>query len=390
MRAIAATLATATLTASPLVSAKDLKEVPAHLPEGTKLTGAGRISEYKQIPLERATEERLQKEKTGEVKSLGGPRPHSYIDVATLPDAFSWDNPKGDGVSYITKSLNQHIPQYCGSCWAHGAISALSDRIKIARSKSGGTGQGADINLSVQHVLNCGNAGTCYGGDHLKAYEWMHGNGYVAYDTENPYMACSRDSSEGFCKSAASENMGGWNCAADNMNVARTCSTFSSMGGKCVGLESGKVPRATVSSFGSVSGADAMKAEIYARGSIACGIDADPVLQYKGGVFDDNSAPKEVNHVISVIGWGKSSSGPSKGKQYWIIRNSWGEYWGEMGYMRLAMGENQIGIESQCAWAVPGDFTTKNYPCGEDGTDCTVPSTGDDDLEELEVDPIVV
>ena len=59
--------------------------------------------------------------------------PLEYLDAEKLPEAFSWGDV--DGVSYLTKSLNQHIPQYCGSCWAHGAMSALSDRIKIARGR---------------------------------------------------------------------------------------------------------------------------------------------------------------------------------------------------------------------------------------------------------------
>ena len=37
------------------------------------------------------------------------PRPHEYIDMDTLPESFSWTNV--DGTSYVTKSLNQHLPQ---------------------------------------------------------------------------------------------------------------------------------------------------------------------------------------------------------------------------------------------------------------------------------------
>lgn len=87
------------------------------------------------------------------------PLPHSYLNAKDLPDAFTWANV--DGVSYLTHSLNQHLPQYCGSCWANGAISAFSDRIKIAREA-----KGEDINLSIQFILNCGAdmAGSCHGG----------------------------------------------------------------------------------------------------------------------------------------------------------------------------------------------------------------------------------
>lgn len=295
-----------------------------------------------------------------ETRAHGKPEPalYSQFQKAGLPQSFTWQDVKGK--SYVTESRNQHIPQYCGSCWAHGAVSALSDRVKIARDA-----KGADINLSVQHVLNCGGgvAGSCYGGSHTAAYEWIHDNGYIAYESENPYMACSSDSDEGFCGKAD------WTCKAEN--IARTCSTFTKMGGKCVGLN--KFPKATVKEYGTVTGAENMKKEIFARGPIACGVDADNVRNYEGGVLNVPDGSRNINHVISIVGWGYDDD---LKKQYWIIRNSWGEYWGEMGYFRVVMGDNQMGLEEECAWAVPGDFTTSNFPCGEDGKGC---------VDELEI-----
>lgn len=38
------------------------------------------------------------------------------------------------GVSYVTKDLNQHVPQYCGSCWGHSSMSSMADRLKILRN----------------------------------------------------------------------------------------------------------------------------------------------------------------------------------------------------------------------------------------------------------------
>jgi len=279
------------------------------------------------------------------------PLPHETLKTQELPQAFSW----GDK-NLLTMSRNQHIPQYCGSCWAHGSVSALGDRIKIARK-----GQGVDINLSVQHMLNCGNVGSCHGGSVDGPYQWIHkisqatGTG-ISYETQNPYLACSSESNAGICKGAD------WTCTPEN--VAKTCSTFPAMGGKCAGLS--KYPNATIKEYGSVSGADAMAKEIYARGPIACGIDAAPILKYQGGIVDVPG--EQIDHVISIVGWGHDET---KG-QYWIVRNSWGEYWGEMGYVRVAKGNNALHLEEQCAWAVPADFTESNFPCNEDGSNCAV------------------
>lgn len=110
-----------------------------------------------------------------------------------------------------------------------------------------------------------------------------------------------------------------------------------------------------------------MAKEIYARGPIACGIDASQILTYTGGIASQPS--DSIDHVISVVGWGTEGS-----KEYWIVRNSWGEYWGEMGYVRVEKGKNALALESGCTWAVPKTFTapenSNQVHCYEDGSNC--------------------
>jgi len=271
-----------------------------------------------------------------------------------FPQAFTWCDL--NGTNFCTMSRNQHIPQYCGSCWAHGAVSALGDRVKIARKA-----QGIDINLSVQHILNCGGVGSCYGGSVDGPYQWIHqisrtGTG-ISYETANSYQACSSDVRYGLCPH------GDWTCSA--LNIARTCSTFPPSG-KCVGLS--RYPNVTISDYGSISGAAAMQKEIFNRGPITCGIDAQPILDYTGGIVSDRGSG--VDHVISVVGWGYDNA---SSKQYWIVRNSWGEYWGEMGYVFVELGKNALFLEDQCSWAVVKSYTDESNQshCSEDGSSCT-------------------
>jgi len=109
------------------------------------------------------------------------------------------------------------------------------------------------------------------------------------------------------------------------------------------------------SQYGTVSGSNDMKAEIYARGPIACEIDAtDNFLDYTGGIYSEWVLFPMSNHVLAVVGWGVDST---SGEEYWIGRNSWGEFWGEKGYFQIKMGSDNLGIENNCYWIVPS--TTK-------------------------------
>ena len=295
------------------------------------------------------------------------PSSHDALpSLDTYPDSFNWCDK--DGQNFCTASLNQHIPQYCGSCWAHGSVSALGDRIKIARNATQ-----PDIGLSVQHILNCGGVGSCHGGTVPGPYQWLHqisettGSG-IAYFTENPYLACSSESQEGVCKDAD------WSCSAGN--VAATAGSSGRVGLK-------RYPNATISDYGSISGHEAMQKEIMNRGPIACGIDASKIEDYTGGVYSKHSWFPMTDHVISVVGWGLDKD---TSKNYWIIRNSWGEAWGEFGYLRVQFG--LLAVESQCSWAVPKDFTALErnnlVHCTEPGAceDKNGNLPGDDDKTE--------
>jgi cathepsin X len=109
------------------------------------------------------------------------------------------------------------------------------------------------------------------------------------------------------------------------------------------------------SEFGAVSGEEAMMQEIYQRGPIACGVAVpDSLVEYTGGVYCDETGDKDVDHDISVVGYGVTE----EGQKYWTVRNSWGSHWGEHGFFRVCRGENNIAIESECGWVVPKDTWT--------------------------------
>ena len=245
------------------------------------------------------------------------PLPATYLSTADLPQSFSWGNIHSK--NHLTRSLNQHIPSYCGACWAHSAVSSLSDRIAISRARARAIGNDYDtmtteINLSVQFILNCGSevAGSCHGGSATGAFQFIHDYGFIPYDDCQSYIACSSDSQEGFCEHV--------DTSCSPLNTCRTCWP----GQDCTAIT--RFPNATVAEWGVYKNPNdifPILAEIYARGPVKASVDARPLVNYSGGVIWDAPEYRSTthNHGVSLVGWDYD---PEMDKSFWIVRNSWG------------------------------------------------------------------
>lgn len=243
------------------------------------------------------------------------------VDLSALPAAWDWRNV--NGTNYLTFTRNQHVPVYCGSCWAHGSTSSLADRINILHN-----GSFPVLSLSPQVIINCKAGGTCNGGNPGPVYEFAHKHG-IPDDTCQQYIA---------------RNPSNYACSA--LQVCQTC-TGPVGTQNCTAVSNPKLWYA--SEYGYVAGADRMKAEIYTNGPIGCGIDATNKLEaYTGGIFSQNLLFPRINHEVAIVGWGVEN-----GIEYWIVRNSWGTFWGERGFFRITMHKDNLGIETDCDWGIP-------------------------------------
>ena len=85
-----------------------------------------------------------------------------------------------------------------------------------------------------------------------------------------------------------------------------------------------------------------MKAAV-AQQPIATSIDAASMsfYNYSEGIFDDPKCGTSLNHATLVVGYGAEYS---TGKEYWIMKNSWGTYWGDEGYIKILITDDKVGI----------------------------------------------
>ncbi|XP_053607230.1 cathepsin B-like [Plodia interpunctella] len=246
--------------------------------------------------------------------------------IASLPESFDprekWTN---------CPSLNEIRDQGpCGSCWAFGAVEAMTDRWCIHF--------GSQFHFSAQDVTGCDTKDShgCFGGDPWQAWEFWNTDGIVSGGNFNSKQGCR--------PYEIPECIHGKNCSGGNVAYCvKECQE-----GYDTSYENDK-------KFGTkpylLDGEDNIKAELFKYGPLEVSFIACPDLyHYKSGVYKCTMDTSECKgHAVKLLGWGIEND-----TKYWLLANSWNTYWGELGgFFKFLRGENHLGIEDVVTGGMP-------------------------------------
>jgi len=211
-----------------------------------------------------------------------------------------------DATNYNWVSCGVVTPIYnqgaCGSCWAFSATETIESYFALAGNTL--------TQLAMEQIVDCDTGGEdqgCNGGFPTGAYQYVESAGGIEPLSDYPYTAGEGESGS---------------CAFDSSDVVADVTNYVSIDG-----ETGLYQQTSSASGGPVS---------------VC-VDASSWQSYTGGIL--TQCGDDVDHCVQLVGYANYGESGS----YWVVRNSWGEDWGENGFIYIAIGEDLCAI---------GDYAT--------------------------------
>lgn len=199
---------------------------------------------------------------------------------ADLPARWDWRE-----LFAVTPARLQGV---CGSCWAFAAAGALEALLRIY--------DGRDLNISEQQALDCNREGySCDGGWMTGAYRVWHLDG-AQLEADVPYRGDDDRPCPSDLPPAASSVLSWTSLAADRESVKRAL----------------------------LVGPVASAMHVYSD-----------FQHYTGGVYE-HEGTDPINHAVLLVGWDDSLGA-------WILKNSWGQGWGEDGFAYVAYDACRLG-----------------------------------------------